>query len=492
MKKSLILMALLTQGLFTNFAQATTFYITAATNQPANLPALANAIVPMLKLSVAENDKQFPPPLYLVVQQMNSLWSGLDNPIVGLYLGDTEKTISWGPFTCPYQGATLVGPIHLQKGVTNNVFVLAQFASNLRAMQNDLVRLEVVGASVDGSETETSDNVVFDSSFPIVGADHMIKTSPAVGTLSIRNLNQPATVYRNAGRVTLAQFEAVVENETVTAPFLGLTFSLTSGNAADITAVTVEDQNGKIIVGPQDVRPFDKFSGGDIFTNTDVVFPVGTNHYTVKGILANTIPDGAEVFTSWEWFGAATDSIGYGILPDMSQGVTLGIHIRARETGYAFITNTGIGSEGYDVLMLQHILGIWPEMSTDSASSVTNYFGERTKAAVIQFQIDNGIPGTGFVGPLTRAKLNSLGDTYEWPSLLALTTIPVVWNGLRETTLTVSAKPSTQYGIEQSNDLHSWRPFGYVATDTSGNATYRMNTESAGNSFFRLVHPSSN
>ena len=39
---------------------------------------------------------------------------------------------------------------------------------------------------------------------------------------------------------------------------------------------------------------------------------------------------------------------------------------------------------------------------------VTGYFGSLTKAAVIRFQKKYGIPSTGFVGILTRTKINSL------------------------------------------------------------------------------------
>jgi len=38
----------------------------------------------------------------------------------------------------------------------------------------------------------------------------------------------------------------------------------------------------------------------------------------------------------------------------------------------------------------------------------TGYFGGITLKAVKAFQILNDIPATGFVGPLTRAKLNSI------------------------------------------------------------------------------------
>ncbi len=40
--------------------------------------------------------------------------------------------------------------------------------------------------------------------------------------------------------------------------------------------------------------------------------------------------------------------------------------------------------------------------------SYSGYFGRATKAAVIAFQKDNGINGTGYVGPITRAKIKAI------------------------------------------------------------------------------------
>ncbi|MBI2592548.1 MAG: peptidoglycan-binding protein [Candidatus Colwellbacteria bacterium] len=68
------------------------------------------------------------------------------------------------------------------------------------------------------------------------------------------------------------------------------------------------------------------------------------------------------------------------------------------------------GSKGGDVTALQNLLkseGVYPE------GLVTGYFGNLTQKAVGKFQEKYGIadsnnPGYGFVGPKTRAKINSL------------------------------------------------------------------------------------
>lgn len=73
-----------------------------------------------------------------------------------------------------------------------------------------------------------------------------------------------------------------------------------------------------------------------------------------------------------------------------------------------FVSSLYIGVRNtQEVQCLQQFLkdqasGIYPE------GLVTGYFGNLTSLAVKRFQAVHGIPQTGFVGPLTRAKMNSL------------------------------------------------------------------------------------
>ena len=72
---------------------------------------------------------------------------------------------------------------------------------------------------------------------------------------------------------------------------------------------------------------------------------------------------------------------------------------------FNFTVNLRRGMSNADVVKLQQFL-------IDGGYSIsfgaTGYFGLQTRAAVIAFQKANGIaPAVGFVGPLTRAKLNN-------------------------------------------------------------------------------------
>jgi|GEM_PF-6531145 len=91
---------------------------------------------------------------------------------------------------------------------------------------------------------------------------------------------------------------------------------------------------------------------------------------------------------------------------------------------YCFNTDLYQGLTSNDVRNLQIVLRVTP---------TTGYFGSITNSAVKRFQAQYGIPQTGYVGPLTRAKLNELYCTPVTPT--TTTTLP----GGTTTTTTVVA-----------------------------------------------------
>lgn len=92
-------------------------------------------------------------------------------------------------------------------------------------------------------------------------------------------------------------------------------------------------------------------------------------------------------------------------------------------TGYTFNKNLTMGSKGADVLNLQKVLNMSADTRVNqtangagSPGNETSSFGGLTRAAVIKFQIKNGItPASGYVGALTRAKLNAAGPVVSTP-----------------------------------------------------------------------------
>lgn len=95
----------------------------------------------------------------------------------------------------------------------------------------------------------------------------------------------------------------------------------------------------------------------------------------------------------------------------------------ASSSSYNFAKNLTLGSKGADVTALQNVLisGGFLKISAPTA-----YFGPLTKTAVIAWQAANGIsPTSGYVGPLSRAKLNAAVVTTGGTQTGGGVTVPV-------------------------------------------------------------------
>ena len=80
-------------------------------------------------------------------------------------------------------------------------------------------------------------------------------------------------------------------------------------------------------------------------------------------------------------------------------------------SSYQFTKDLKVGSKGTAVIELQKILVSQGYLVIPKGDSM-GYFGKATKAAVIKYQIKNGIkPSSGKVGPLTRASLNKANNS---------------------------------------------------------------------------------
>lgn len=95
----------------------------------------------------------------------------------------------------------------------------------------------------------------------------------------------------------------------------------------------------------------------------------------------------------------------------IASGVAVFAFAFALTTQAAFTRNLMVGSTGTDVSELQSWLiskgHAIPSISSGAVQP--GYFGAQTKAAVMAYQAANGIPNTGFFGPLTRASVGAGG-----------------------------------------------------------------------------------
>ncbi len=118
-------------------------------------------------------------------------------------------------------------------------------------------------------------------------------------------------------------------------------------------------------------------------------------------------------------------------------------------TGYTFNVNLTMGSKGTDVMNLQKVLNMSSDTMVSSTGAgspgnETSTFGGLTRAAVIKFQIKNGItPAAGYVGPVTRAKLNGMAGT----------TVTGTTTGTTGTTLPTGGALTVSAGTQPTNSL---------------------------------------
>lgn len=128
--------------------------------------------------------------------------------------------------------------------------------------------------------------------------------------------------------------------------------------------------------------------------------------------------------------------------------------------------NLSLGSTGSEVLLLQQTLNSDPATAIalsgpGSKGNETNFFGSLTKQAVIIFQIKYEIsPTAGYVGPLTRTKLNNL----------------ILSNNIHTINSQTSSSTSSTTVQTQNIVTGGWNNNNYTNETTNTNNNYQYNS----------------
>ncbi|OGZ09191.1 MAG: hypothetical protein A3D67_01640 [Candidatus Lloydbacteria bacterium RIFCSPHIGHO2_02_FULL_51_22] len=145
--------------------------------------------------------------------------------------------------------------------------------------------LDGTAATADGSDVNNADNPYYDASQHTISVGSMQVSSWTVGV--------PAqNVAENVLGQPIAGFTFDVKGEPISVSQMIFKFTLTSGDGAttetfaDITNVTLSDQNGAVLAGPNDGSGTDGIGvNGSITLSDTIVFPVGITNVMLKAKL---------------------------------------------------------------------------------------------------------------------------------------------------------------------------------------------------------------
>lgn len=123
----------------------------------------------------------------------------------------------------------------------------------------------------------------------------------------------------------------------------------------------------------------------------------------------------------------------------------------AASTGYKFNTNLTVGSTGADVVALQDWLASKGFLSIPAGTS-KGYFGQLTKSAVSAYQASAGLPATGFVGPMTREKLNAAAPVVTTPGTVTPSTPSTLSGGEGQLTDIDNVSSDVESTLDESEE----------------------------------------
>ena len=121
-------------------------------------------------------------------------------------------------------------------------------------------------------------------------------TTIDVGTISFSKGVLPTlNVAEGSSNQPIGALKVTVQGEPIRVTQLVLGVSIAGGgDTTDVTDITVKDATGAVVAGPVD--PDTTVAARDTATSTDtIIFPVGTNTYTVYGKLSSDFSDGSTI-----------------------------------------------------------------------------------------------------------------------------------------------------------------------------------------------------
>ncbi|HEY4506457.1 MAG TPA: peptidoglycan-binding protein [Candidatus Paceibacterota bacterium] len=234
----------------------------------------------------------------------------------------------------------------------------------------------------------------------INGSADVLETLAVGASSAVLTLEENSTItVLVPSKLVLSASGGQVTNSTCSASGFTATYTTTSGTQTDVT-LTVTDEICTITSQSSGGGGGGGSSSSDTTTNTTTDTPVVTTPSPQTITIAELMAQIAAL------------QVKIQALKGSGSGLAVA----------AFVRNLSMGMTGEDVRQLQvklnaNVATRVSDTGPGSPGNETNLFGAKTKAAVIRFQNlyaneilkPNGLAsGTGFVGPSTRAKLNSM------------------------------------------------------------------------------------
>ena len=176
----------------------------------------------------------------------------------------------------------------------------------------------------------------------------------------------------------------------------------TTGDALAADAECKIDVGSDLVIWTKHFTTFAAYSQAVSVHHASISYGDVGGSYTTPVVATTTATTTTSVATSTTATSTATTTV---VLTVSNPTLELTVSPTTFTSGYKFSNDLKVGSRGTDVTELQKRLtseGVY-------SGEISGYYGVLTKAAVKAYQLKNGLPQPGIVGPQTREKLNNKG-----------------------------------------------------------------------------------